>query len=407
MRNLYWVGGSGTWDGSSTTHWSISSGGASGEASPTLIDNVFFDSNSGLAGQTVSVSEQVSCKNFSSQVGSDYTQDMTGGQVEVYGSLVVEVHMLGVDFQTQFDFQATSPVTITSNGCQSISYVNLLGANGRWTLQDNLYLLKDFYQENGTFDANGFGVRGVAIEFDSYDADHISTVYMRSGLFDCKFFDVYPFDGFLVNIDPGTSMIKLSNTSGLNDSPNFVCLQDGISFNDLWIVEAGTGGAANLVYGSDYFNSIKTTPGLHVNFESGKTTTLGALDISGTLGNLTTFGKHNGSDFHTFSRASGTVACDYLSLSYSHAQGGARWYAGSHSTDGGNNTGWIFSDVPIPPIPPGPDITIGAGDKKFRYEEETKPRQEKEIRFRQNFGGKKDKVKEIKRLKFEYFKKTI
>jgi hypothetical protein len=39
---------------------------------------------------------------------------------------------------------------------------------------------------------------------------------------------------------------------------------------------------------------------------------------------------------------------DYLSISQSIATGGAAWYAGANSTDGGNNTGWIFSAAPIP-----------------------------------------------------------
>jgi hypothetical protein len=46
------------------------------------------------------------------------------------------------------------------------------------------------------------------------------------------------------------------------------------------------------------------------------------------------------------SKSSGTVSCDYLDLSNSNATGGATWYAGSHSNDTTNNTGWIFTDLP-------------------------------------------------------------
>lgn len=42
MPNRYWVGGAGTWDASSTTHWSASSGGASGASVPTSSDSVFL-----------------------------------------------------------------------------------------------------------------------------------------------------------------------------------------------------------------------------------------------------------------------------------------------------------------------------------------------------------------------------
>lgn len=47
MANRYWVGGTGTWDASSTTNWSATSGGASGASAPTINDSAFFDSLSG------------------------------------------------------------------------------------------------------------------------------------------------------------------------------------------------------------------------------------------------------------------------------------------------------------------------------------------------------------------------
>lgn len=47
MANRYWVGGTGTWDASSTANWSATSGGASGASAPTSADPVFIDANSG------------------------------------------------------------------------------------------------------------------------------------------------------------------------------------------------------------------------------------------------------------------------------------------------------------------------------------------------------------------------
>lgn len=53
MANRYWVGGTGSWDGSATTHWSTSSGGSAGASAPTQTDAAIFDANSG--GGTVSL----------------------------------------------------------------------------------------------------------------------------------------------------------------------------------------------------------------------------------------------------------------------------------------------------------------------------------------------------------------
>jgi hypothetical protein len=53
MADRYWVGGSGTWDASDTSHWSASSGGSSGASVPTASDAVIFDANSFSGGPCV------------------------------------------------------------------------------------------------------------------------------------------------------------------------------------------------------------------------------------------------------------------------------------------------------------------------------------------------------------------
>lgn len=64
MANRYWVGGSGTWDASSTTNWSATSGGAGGASVPTSADAVIFDSNSG-APLTLTMSGTLNCLSLS------------------------------------------------------------------------------------------------------------------------------------------------------------------------------------------------------------------------------------------------------------------------------------------------------------------------------------------------------
>ncbi len=51
--NRFWVGGTGTWDASDTTHWASTSGGAGGASVPVAGDTVTFDGSSG--GGTVTV----------------------------------------------------------------------------------------------------------------------------------------------------------------------------------------------------------------------------------------------------------------------------------------------------------------------------------------------------------------
>jgi len=60
MASRFWVGGTGTWDASTTTHWSATTGGAGGVSVPGVADTVTFDANSGGGTVTPSVDIAVS-----------------------------------------------------------------------------------------------------------------------------------------------------------------------------------------------------------------------------------------------------------------------------------------------------------------------------------------------------------
>ena len=60
MASRFWVGGSGTWDNSSTANWSATTGGASGASAPTNADTVTFDANCGTAATVTVASTAVS-----------------------------------------------------------------------------------------------------------------------------------------------------------------------------------------------------------------------------------------------------------------------------------------------------------------------------------------------------------
>lgn len=57
MAARFWVGGAGTWDGSSTANWSATSGGAAGASVPTTADTITFNASSG--GGTVTLGADV------------------------------------------------------------------------------------------------------------------------------------------------------------------------------------------------------------------------------------------------------------------------------------------------------------------------------------------------------------
>src|SRR6185312_13655052 len=72
VASLFWVGGTGTWDNSTATHWASSSGGGGGAAVPQASTTAFFDGNSG--GGTVTVGATIS---ITAITGTGFTGTLT------------------------------------------------------------------------------------------------------------------------------------------------------------------------------------------------------------------------------------------------------------------------------------------------------------------------------------------
>ena len=146
MANRYWVGGAGTWDDTTTTHWSASSGGAGGASVPTASDNVFIDSNSGtpgiilLAGSgstTESAPSNIYCLDFTvSASGWTFNAQVTSTityywvYFNIYGSISITS---GISWYTQYlvwVLRATDARTITISSSITASFPGATGQTG-------------------------------------------------------------------------------------------------------------------------------------------------------------------------------------------------------------------------------------------------------------------------------------
>lgn len=87
MATRYWVGGSGTWDASTTTNWSTSSGGAGGASAPTSSDDVVFNLSSGTVLNTVNAVSGAVCANMTYSSGALV---LLSGFASVYGAFVMD-----------------------------------------------------------------------------------------------------------------------------------------------------------------------------------------------------------------------------------------------------------------------------------------------------------------------------
>lgn len=121
----------------------------------------------------------------------------------------------------------------------------------------------------------------------------------------------------------------------------------GLSYPTL---NQGAAGAITVVQSNSFFNITNTTRAT-ITFGSGTTQTFQNFSLAGIPGSLQTINASTAGSAAILSKASGIVYGSYLSIQDSNATGGATWYASPTSTNVSNNTGWIFTQLPI--------ITIG------------------------------------------------
>jgi len=216
--NRYWIGGTGTWDISSTSNWSTSSGGASGASVPTSSDKVFFDANSfSGGGQIVTISATVNCLSMS-WTGATNTPTLAGSStLNIYGNLTLIAGMT-ITYTGTIEFESTSTGrTITTAGKSLASNLNFQGTGGAWTMQDALTTTKEFELTDGTFNTGnytlavrqlncyGFSSTTRALNLGS------STVNITPGSVWTS--DILNFDGSNLTVNPGTSNINITLSS--------------------------------------------------------------------------------------------------------------------------------------------------------------------------------------------------
>lgn len=135
-RSVYWVGGAGTWDISSTTNWADSTGGASGKVAPSAYDNAVIDPSSGTG--TITCNSGI-CGNLTVTATQAIILGNASSTLSVYGSLT---YPSGGSFSGSTNTWTitlagtTTGRTITGNG-KIINTLTINGVGGYWTLGSN------------------------------------------------------------------------------------------------------------------------------------------------------------------------------------------------------------------------------------------------------------------------------
>ena len=152
MTNRYWVGGTGTWD-TTTTHWSASSGGGAGATAPTAADSAFFDQ---AGTYTVTLTGALACLDITISAGT--VAFTSTGTLAISGSMSLST-TTAWNATGRITFNATTSKTITSNNRNVAAPITFNGVGGTWVLSDALTIdavtSGAVTLTNGTLNLNG------------------------------------------------------------------------------------------------------------------------------------------------------------------------------------------------------------------------------------------------------------
>lgn len=363
QTNYYRTSASGaTTDWDTASNWSLTSGGGATGRVPLPQDTARFDANSR--------SVQVTSGRFGSVDMTGYTSTFTVGTTTWYGSWTIGsgATLAGTATQT---LAGRGSHTITTNGKTITFSVTVNAVTGTYTLQDafttNRNTASGVLISSGTLDLNGQsftmtganGTLAMTSGISTLDAAGSTLTFSGSG-------GAFGATSGTPTVIGGTWLIGGSSalpwnwnaTGTVSGAPNVsltgasassrTFAGGGKTYGTLTYTVAASTGQLSIT-GSNTFDTINVSGGARtLAFTAGTTTTVNtAFNVFGTGGNLVTIGSITAAN-HTLAKAGGGVIddVDYVSISRSTATPGSTWYAGANSTDGGNNSGWTFTDAP-------------------------------------------------------------
>ena len=269
----------------------------------------------------------------------------TSTTASIFGSLTLVSGMTLTASTPAYTFEGRSTYTLTNAGKTWWKVIILNAPGGTLTLQDAFTsgATQQIQFINGTFDANDFNVTTGST---SASGGVAKTIVMGSGVWELTTTagsNAWEATA-ATTITPETSTIKISGST----TNTRIFDGGGKTYYNLWFSNATAAGALRFI-GSNTFNDIKA--GIEGNaqtlaFQASTTTTVTTFTVSGAPSNLITIGSITAASHALVKAGGGIISCDYLSISRSDASPASTWYAGANSTDGLNNTGWLFEAAP-------------------------------------------------------------
>jgi len=325
--DYYWIGGGGNWNDAS--HWSLTSGGVAniGGCIPSQVDNVFFDGNSGLNLQSVTINQNAYCNNMDWTGSVNARLSGTNSySLNIYGSYIFNASALYLFNGNIFFKSDNAGNTIDTKG-KTILGTPYFDGSGEWTLQSAFSTQttanKYIYFNKGTLNTNNN-----SITTTNFYSNTQNTRVLNLGSSTITVTSWYINDGQNMTINPGTSVINYSGSSFYGGN---------LDYNN--VVTTTTG--YNYIYGSNTYNTLDLFTIGYAFFEGGTTQTFVSLLIPDGTSCLDYFNLSSATPgtVTTLSMSAGIFTGNWLTIT-DVAVGGGGTFNANNSIGVGDVTGW-------------------------------------------------------------------
>lgn len=357
-KTVYWnLAGTQNW---SATGWATTSTGTPAVNNFPLAQDTAVFTDSGAAGTvTIDTNYNIGTLDMSGRTSAMTLSTGTQTQTGFYGNWLngSGVTLSGTTNTLLFAGRVTQ--SVTSAGKTFTFPWDVSSPSGTVLLVDNCTLSNTVTQTQGTLDLSGktLSVTSYITAAGTKNLTFNGGTVVVSNATTTAWNNAQP-TGYTTTAGTGTGKISMTAAT----AKTFV--GGGSTYN---CTLSNDGAGALTITGSNTFttlaNGVQPTT---FTFTAGTTTTATNFNVKGTAGNLVTIGSATAAN-HTLSQASGVVASDYLSISRSTATGGASWYAGANSTNGGNNSGWIFAAAAYSIIAAGSTFSYTGNNANLIY----------------------------------------
>lgn len=204
----YWVGGSGTWDATTTTNWAYLSGYAGGAPAPTSATDVYFDGNSDAGVAFTATLATGNCRYFSigEFISLDQNMVLAGTDLNVYGSLLFPSAKLSCTYTGSLNFVATTLGNLVTTNGVVVTNAIFSSETGGWTLGSSISATVAFnINACLLFDTAGYNIS--TVQLLNYITASVRNIYLRNSTISNNGYYRIFLDGALTTVDAGTSTI--------------------------------------------------------------------------------------------------------------------------------------------------------------------------------------------------------